>query len=146
MSTKAIDAPQVRHPFPFDGGRAVGLLSWLFRKRAKPDPPAVEGLPLIAREKATIQPSGDAEDGAAPPPHNEGPAKQSLASTEDENLRRWRESGQARAWVEQRKGRWNHDDWLALLEELKGSSWWPMRIDAVGLTLEETKRQWLQRN
>jgi hypothetical protein len=42
--------------------------------------------------------------------------------------------------VEQRKGCWNHDDWLALLEELKGSSWWPMRVDAVGLTLEEIKR------
>ena len=122
------------------------LLSWLFRKRPKPDPPAVEGRPLIAREKATIKPAGDAEDGAAPPPNHEGPGRQTQASTEDENLRQWRESGHARAWVEQRKGRWNHDDWLALLEELKGSSWWPMSVDAVGLTLEETKRQWLQRN
>jgi hypothetical protein len=48
--------------------------------------------------------------------------------------------------VEQRQGCWNHDEWLALLAELKASSWWPMRADDVGLTLEEIKRQWLQRN
>jgi hypothetical protein len=59
-----------------------------------------------------------------------------------ENLRRWRESGQAKAWVAAHRGQWNHDDWLALLEELKRSSFWPMPPDAVGLTLEETRREW----
>jgi hypothetical protein len=146
MSITAIDAAHVWHPFPFDGGRPVRLLSWLFRKRAKPDTPAVEGQPLIVREKAKIRPASEAADGAATPPNHEGPGRQAQASTEDENLQRWRESGQARAWVEQRKGCWNHDDWLALLAELKGSSLWPMPVDAVGLTLEETKREWLQRN
>ena len=122
------------------------MLDWLLRTRAKPNTPAGEGRPLIAREKSKIDPAGDAEGEAATPPNHERPGRQAQASTEDENLRRWRESGQAQAWVEQRQGCWNHDDWLALLAELKGSSWWPMRADAVGLTLEEIKRQWLQRN
>jgi hypothetical protein len=67
------------------------------------------------------------------------------ADSETDNLRRWRESGQARAWVEAHQGRWNHNDWLALLDELKRSPFWPMRPDAVGLTLEEIQREWLRR-
>jgi hypothetical protein len=35
---------------------------------------------------------------------------------------------------------------LALLEELKRSPFWPMAPDAVGLVLEEEKRERLQRN
>jgi hypothetical protein len=122
------------------------MLDWLLRTRAKPNTPAVEGRPLITRDQSTIEPAGDAEQEAATPPNHERPGRQAPASTDDENLRRWRESGQAQAWVEQRQGSWNHDDWLALLAELKASSWWPMQAEAVGLTLEEIKRQWLQRN
>jgi hypothetical protein len=60
---------------------------------------------------------------------------------ETENLRRWRASGQARAWVAAHQGQWNHDDWLGLLEELQRSPFWPMHPDAVGQVLEETKRE-----
>ena len=52
----------------------------------------------------------------------------------------------ARAWVEEHQGNWNHEDWLALLEELKKSPLWPMQPDAVGLLLEDSKREWLERN
>jgi hypothetical protein len=146
LATTAIGAAQVRHPFLFDGERPVRMLSWLFRKKAKPDTPALEGRTLIARENSKLKPAGDAKERAATPPRKEESGRQALANPEDENLRRWRESGQARAWVEARQGCWNHDDWLALLEELKGSSLWPMKADAVGLMLEETKREWLRRN
>jgi hypothetical protein len=78
---------------------------------------------------------------AAPPAASDRPA-----ASEADNLRRWKESGQARAWVEAHRGQWNHQDWLALLAELEHSPYWPMRPDAVGLTLEEAKRGWLQRN
>jgi hypothetical protein len=64
---------------------------------------------------------------------------------EEENLRRWRESGGARAWVEARQGRWDHQDWLALLESLRRSPYWPMRPEAVGLALEEIKQDWAKR-
>jgi hypothetical protein len=83
---------------------------------------------------------------AVTPPHQEELGKQTPANPELENLRRWRESGQARAWVEAHQGSWNHADWLALLEELKRSPFWPMNADAVGLLLEENKRGCLQRN
>lgn len=64
-----------------------------------------------------------------------------LPGREVENLRKWRASGQARAWVATHQGQWNHDDWLGLLEELKRSPFWPMHPDAVGQVLEETKRE-----
>lgn len=62
-------------------------------------------------------------------------------SPEAVNLRRWRESGEALRWVQARGGKWNHDDWVALLEQLRGSAYWPMEPDAVGYVLEELKQQ-----
>ena len=115
------------------------ILNWLFEKKAKPVTPAEEGRTLIARDNSKLKRAGDAEESAATPPRHEEPGRQAPAKPEDENLRRWRESGQAWAWVEERQGCWNHVDWLALLEDLKCSSLWPMKADAVGLTLEETK-------
>ena len=35
-----------------------------------------------------------------------------------ENLRRWRTSGQAEAWIQAHNRHWDHGDWLSLLEEL----------------------------
>jgi hypothetical protein len=64
---------------------------------------------------------------------------------EAENLRRWRESGQPRAWVEARRGHWNHEDWIGLLETLRRSQFWPMEPHEVGRVLEETKQDWLRR-
>jgi hypothetical protein len=59
-----------------------------------------------------------------------------------DNLRRWDETGQARRWVEQRQGRWEHADWLALLEELRRSEFWPLTPEAVGGILEGLKCRW----
>jgi hypothetical protein len=56
------------------------------------------------------------------------------------NLQRWQESGRPRAWVARHNGQWNHDDWITLLEELKGSDFWPLEPDAVGALLEAEKR------
>jgi hypothetical protein len=58
------------------------------------------------------------------------------------NLHRWQESGQPRQWVEAHNGRWNHDDWLALLVQLESSEFWPMEAAAVGSLIEELGRQW----
>ncbi len=59
------------------------------------------------------------------------------------NLRRWRDSGLARRWVEVHDGRWNHDDWLALLASLRASGYWPIDPEAVGRLLEDTREEWL---
>jgi hypothetical protein len=58
-----------------------------------------------------------------------------------ENLRRWRESGQPRSWVEAHNGQWNHQDWLGLLETLQQSPYWPMKPDDVGRVLEEARSE-----
>lgn len=108
----------------------MSFLAWLFGKKEEP--------------VATARPQGR----AAPEerPRTTGSSVRPATADEADNLRRWRESGQARAWVEARGGRWDHAAWLTLLEELKRSPYWPMQPDAVGLVLEETQRQWLQRN
>jgi hypothetical protein len=56
------------------------------------------------------------------------------------NLQRWKQSGLPRQWVESRQGAWNHADWLALVETLQRSEYWPMDLTMVGHTLEELKR------
>src|SRR5262249_549108 len=57
------------------------------------------------------------------------------------NLRRWKESGQPRRWVEAHHGNWNHADWLQLLESLKNSEFGLLDPAAVGTLLEELKRE-----
>lgn len=84
---------------------------------------------------AATAPSGASRRNESSPPAPQHPER------EAENLRRWRASGQARAWIASRRGQWNHDDWLSLLEELQRSPFWPMHPDAVGQVLEETKRE-----
>jgi hypothetical protein len=98
----------------------VNFLAWLFGKK----------------EQAVV-----ADAPTAPPPH-----ERHKPPSEADNLRRWRESGQPRAWVEARRGQWGHAEWLALLEELKRSAYWPMPPEAIGAALEEAKREWLSRN
>jgi hypothetical protein len=111
----------------------VRILAGLFGMKKLPVTAAAEGQTVVARKQETPQ--------SAP-----GPQGRMSVPPEVENLRRWRESGQVQAWVEARQGRWNHDDWLALLEQLKRSPFWPMPPDAVGLLLEVEKRERLRRN
>jgi hypothetical protein len=114
------------------------MLRWLLGKKAE----TVED----ARNNSKREAAGDVAAQTVAPSHQQELNKQAPANPETENLRRWRESGQARAWVERHQGGWNHADWLALLEELKASPFWPMNADAVGLVLEEIKRERLKRN
>jgi hypothetical protein len=58
------------------------------------------------------------------------------------NFDRWRRTGQARLWVQNHQGQWDHDDWLDLVHVLRGSQFWPLNLDAVGEILEEAKRQY----
>jgi hypothetical protein len=58
------------------------------------------------------------------------------------NLRRWRESGAARQWVEAHQGRWGHEDWLALLGGLQRSAFWPLEPASLGRVLEEARAEW----
>lgn len=58
------------------------------------------------------------------------------------NLRRWRDSGLARRWVEAHHGQWDHDAWLALLASLKSSGYWPVAPAALGGVLEEARDHW----
>ncbi|HEY7154002.1 MAG TPA: hypothetical protein VH575_08615 [Gemmataceae bacterium] len=107
------------------------ILRWLFGKQDKTT--------AAVHEEPT--PAGEAREQSSSVANSQPRA----ADPETDNLRRWRESGQARAWVETHQGRWDHNDWLALLDELKRSSFWPMHPDAVGLTLEEIQREGFRR-
>ncbi|HEY7425860.1 MAG TPA: hypothetical protein VH682_16640, partial [Gemmataceae bacterium] len=51
--------------------------------------------------------------------------------------------GEARRWVEARRGQWGHDDWLALLASLRTSAFWPLEPEAVGRALAEVRAEWL---
>lgn len=118
------------------------ILKWLLGKQEQTVATAVKN----ACENTTLKPKDDLAVEIGTSSLKEARGKQATANTETDNLRRWRESGQARLWVERHQGCWNHNDWLVLLEELKHSSFWPMQGDSVGLVLEEIKREWLQRN
>jgi hypothetical protein len=58
------------------------------------------------------------------------------------NLRRWRDAGLARRWVEVHGGQWQHDDWLTLLATLRASGYWPIDPAALGQALEEARVEW----
>src|SRR4051812_46550681 len=59
------------------------------------------------------------------------------------NLQAWQAAGEAAQWVEEHNGSWNHDEWLALLEDLRASEFWPLDPQAVGQVLEQLKAEWL---
>jgi hypothetical protein len=138
----------------------MGLFDWLFGNSAKPAP-AQTGersptpAPVATAERTptpTAMPANPAVPSEGSKPRAQPVPGRSVATEprpealEVRNLRRWKESGQARAWVEARNGQWGHAEWLALLDTLKRSDLWPMQPEAIGLTLEETKREWQRRN
>jgi hypothetical protein len=86
------------------------------------------------KTKVSIDPLIHLESTAAP-----------IVANEENNLSRWKNSGWSNPdgperWVEKHGYSWTHQDWLQLLEGLKGSSYWPMHEDAIGAVLEEVKR------
>jgi hypothetical protein len=144
----------------------VRLLNWLFGKKGTARGALPERRPPRACEQAP--PPGEAPlgpdrpspevpvapavaRGGSPPlgadsrPAPEDGGRPGL-DAEAENLRRWKESGQVRAWVEGHHGQWGHLEWLALLESLRQSAYWPMHPDEVGNALEEMKREWPRRD
>jgi hypothetical protein len=134
----------------------VGLFAWLFGKKETQGTATgeQEGTPANGAPATATAASPREEPRPTPPREAPAPAPAKAATppspppppSEADNLRRWKESGQPRAWVAARKGEWNHGDWLALLDELRRSPYWPMQPEEIGRVLEETKRHWLQRN
>jgi len=61
------------------------------------------------------------------------------------NLKRWCASGFPAHWVDRKGGVWNHEEWLALLIELKTSPFWPMDESAIGRVLEDLKATRMRR-
>lgn len=61
-----------------------------------------------------------------------------------QNLLRWERSESPRKWVNDHNGLWTHSDWLALLESLKRTDFWPMEPDTIGRALEAHKRAYQQ--
>lgn len=60
------------------------------------------------------------------------------------NIRRWTSSGEPKAWVSAHQGRWHHQDWLALLDGLRSTSYWPMNEPDIGRILEETRASYFR--
>ena len=123
----------------------MGLLDWLFRRKEGSVTATDKKRESALAEKPRPAPAGgrDSQGRTAPPPAEDGrPAR----PPEAENLRRWRQSGGPRSWVESHHGHWGHTEWLALLDELRRGPFWPMHPDEVGAVLEEHKREWLGRN
>src|SRR5207248_888306 len=56
-------------------------------------------------------------------------------------LRRGGESAHPPAGSDSCQGRWNQADWLALLETLRESEFWPMDPDALSGVLDQVKRE-----
>lgn len=104
----------------------MGLLDLLFGKKVKTGPTTA------AKQESTAPPT----QWQTPTNAESRPAS---LRPETDNLRRWRESGHPRSWVEAHKGQWNHQDWLGLLETLQHSPYWPMLPDEVGRVLEDVK-------
>ncbi len=59
------------------------------------------------------------------------------------NLLRWQQSGEPSRWVAERSGEWNHNDWLALLSQLRKSTFWPMDPDKIGAVVEAARQEFL---
>jgi len=139
-----------KHSAPTDAGRLQvaekHVTASTPERHVAPRPlsaPPPSAPPIAAKAPEKHAPLAERERPVQTPSKQE---KQTSPPSEADNLKRWRESGQARAWVEAHKGQWGHQEWLALLEELQRSPFWPMHPDQIGIVLEDLKREWLQRN
>lgn len=65
------------------------------------------------------------------------------APTAEENLKKLAKSNLPADFVKKHEGSWNHQEWLAFLEEIKASGYDPINTDYVGLILEEKKAAFL---
>src|SRR2546430_2301525 len=65
-----------------------------------------------------------------------------LAAQAAENLRRWKDSGQPRRWVDARQGQWDHAAWEQLLAGLRASEFWPLEPGDARQWVEDHEGQW----
>jgi hypothetical protein len=61
-----------------------------------------------------------------------------------ENLKQWIKSKRAEEWVAGHSGRWDHPEWLKLIDELKVGPYWPMSEEDIGLRLEAVRKTYLK--
>jgi formylglycine-generating enzyme required for sulfatase activity len=61
------------------------------------------------------------------------------------NVQKWRGTGEADRWVTAKNGKWDHGDWLALVEQLKRGSCWPMGESEIGTEVEAARGRWQAR-
>lgn len=62
-----------------------------------------------------------------------------------DNLKRWMKSGEPGKWVETKGGQWTYTEWMALLDQLKASAYWPMNSDDAGAHLDSLARQYREK-
>ena len=67
------------------------------------------------------------------------PKAKTNCSPEDANLKKLARTQIPMSFVKRQNGAWNHQDWLAFLEEIKAKGYDPIDTDKVGLLLEEKK-------
>lgn len=68
-----------------------------------------------------------------------------MPDTKLDNLNRWTESDQPGKWVGAHSGQWTYSEWMALLDELKSGSFWPMSPDDIGAHLESLAKDYRQK-
>jgi len=69
-------------------------------------------------------------------------AKAKVVHTVDENLARLAASTIPMTFVRKNEGSWDHEMWLAFLEQIQKKGYSPIDADRVGLILEEAKARY----
>jgi hypothetical protein len=69
------------------------------------------------------------------------PAAATTASNDpEENIKRFAKTALAMNFVKAHNGSWNHEDWLAFINDVKAKGYYPIDWDRVGLILEDKKK------
>ncbi len=66
-----------------------------------------------------------------------------MASKEEMNLKKLAKSSVLMNFVKRSDGRWNHEQWLGLLDDLAKKGYKPIDSNQIGLMLEEKKEIYL---
>ncbi|MBN1864225.1 MAG: hypothetical protein JW808_04935 [Victivallales bacterium] len=66
-----------------------------------------------------------------------------MASKEETNLKKLMKSSILMNFIKKNDGRWNHEQWLGLLDDLAMKGYKPIDANQVGLLLEEKKEIYL---
>ncbi len=63
----------------------------------------------------------------------------SVEDARSSNLKKLAKSGKLEEFVEKNQGRWDHQNWLALCDEISREGYAPVDFDQVGVILEQYK-------